>query len=70
MLITAAETVPGVRVESVRPDPGVAARHREWELVEAIAADPKDAVTILARMLPQVLRAGWAMVGHGSKPQR
>ncbi len=62
VLITAAETVPGVRVESVRPDPGIAARHREWELVEAIAADPKDAVTILARMLPQVLRAGWAMV--------
>ncbi len=61
VLITAAETVPGVRVESVRPDPGVAARHREWELVEAIAADPKDAVAILARMLPQVLRAGWAM---------
>ena len=62
VLITAAETVPGVRVESVRPDPGVAARHREWELVEAIAATPKDAVAILARMLPQVLRAGWAMV--------
>ena len=41
VLITAAETVPGVRVESVRPDPGVAARHREWELVEAIAADPE-----------------------------
>src|SRR6476659_1766571 len=62
VLITAAETVPGVRVESVRPDPGVAARHREWELVVAIAATPKDAVAILAKMLPQVLRAGWAMV--------
>ncbi len=62
VLITAAEAVPGVRVESVRPDPGIAARHREWELVEAIAATPKDAVAILARMLPQVLRASWAMV--------
>lgn len=62
VLITAAESVPGVRVESVRPDPGVAARHREWELVEAIAADPKNAVATLARMLPQVLRAGWAVV--------
>ena len=62
VLITAAEAVPGVRVESVRPDPGIAARHREWELVEAIAATPKDAVTILARMLPQVLRASWAMI--------
>ena len=62
VLITAAEAVPGVRVESVRPDPGIAARHREWELVEAIAATPKDAVAILARMLPQVLRASWAMI--------
>ncbi len=62
VLITAAETIPGVRVESVRPDPGVAARHREWELVEAIAAEPSTAVATLARMLPQVLRAGWAMV--------
>lgn len=64
VLITAAESVPGVRVESVRPDPGIAARHREWEMVEAIAAAPKDAVAILARMLPQVLRAGWAVVTH------
>lgn len=62
VLITAAETVPGVRVESVRPDPGVAGRHREWELVEAITADPAHAVQALATMLPQVLRAGWAVV--------
>ena len=62
VLITAAETVDGVRVESVRPDPGVADRHREWELVEAIAADPQRAMETLARMLPKVLRAGWAIV--------
>jgi len=53
-LITAAEGVEGVHVESVRPDPGIAARHKEWELVEAIAADPKQAVQTLARMLPLV----------------
>lgn len=63
-LITAAERLPGVRVESVRPDPGVATRHREWQLVEAIAAEPKEALTILARMLPQVLQAGWAIVAR------
>lgn len=62
VLITAAETVTGVRVESVRPDPGVADRHREWELVEAIAAEPARAIESLARMLPKVLRAGWAIV--------
>ncbi len=62
VLITAAETVPGVRVESVRPDPGVADHHREWELVEAIAAQPTRAIETLARMLPKVLRAGWVIV--------
>lgn len=61
-LITAAESVPGVRVDSVRPDPGVADAHREWEMVEAIAADPEDAVQTLAELLPDVLRVGWAAV--------
>jgi hypothetical protein len=61
-LITAAESVPGVRVESVRPDPGVADVRREWELVEAVAADPAKAVHTLAFMLPTVLRVGWAAV--------
>ena len=62
VLITAAETVAGVRVESVRPDPGVGDRHREWEMVESIATDPLHAVEILARMLPKVLRVGWSIV--------
>jgi hypothetical protein len=61
-LITAAESVPGVRVESVRPDPGVADAHREWELVEALTAEPAKAVHTLATLLPQVLRVGWAAV--------
>ncbi len=61
-LITAAESVPGVRVESVRPDPGVADSHREWELVEALAGNPSKALQTLASRLPKVLRAGWAVV--------
>jgi hypothetical protein len=61
-LITAAESIPGVRVESVRPDPGVIDSHREWELVEALASNPKKAVQTLASRLPKVLRAGWAVV--------
>lgn len=61
-LITSAESVPGVRVESVRPDPGVIDSHREWELVEALASDPRRAVSTLAERLPKVLRAGWAVV--------
>lgn len=61
-LITSAESIPGVRVESVRPDPGVAGMHREWELVEAIAAEPAKALYSLADMLPKVLRAGWSAI--------
>jgi hypothetical protein len=61
-LITAAEMVPGVRVESVRPDPGVIDSHREWELVEALAQDPEKSLQTLAGRLPKVLRAGWAVV--------
>ena len=70
VLITAAESVPGVRVESVRPDPGVADRYREWELVEAMAADPAHAVSVLAELLPRVLRTGWAVVVKVSGPDR
>jgi hypothetical protein len=62
ILITAAESVPGVRVDSVRPDPGVADSHREWELVEAIAAEPDHAVETRAELLPEELRVGWAAV--------
>lgn len=62
LLITAAESVAGVRVESVRPDPGIAAAHREWELVEALTADPRQASGTLAELLPEVLRVGWAVV--------
>lgn len=62
VLITAAESVPGVRVETVRPDPGIADAHREWELVEALAGEPERAYHVLAELLPDVLRAGWAAV--------
>jgi hypothetical protein len=40
----------------------VADVRREWELVEAVAAEPAKAVHTLAFMLPTVLRVGWAAV--------
>ncbi len=62
LLIAAAESVQGVRVESVLPDPGIAGARREWEMVEAMAADPRSALATLAEFLPEVVRVGWALV--------
>ncbi|MDN5858710.1 MAG: amino acid-binding protein [Pseudonocardia sp.] len=62
VLITAAESVPGVQVESVRPHFGHLDTHRELELIESIAADPGNGLTLLADGVPRIFRAGWALV--------
>ena len=62
ILITAAESVPGVEVESVRPDMGRLDTHHELALVEEIANDPKEGLTLLAEGVPRIFRAGWAIV--------
>src|SRR3954463_4696766 len=65
-LITSAQSVPGVVVESLRPYAGNADLHRDLELVEALAAEPDDRLQVLADHAPGVFRAGWAMViAHG-----
>lgn len=65
-LITAAESIEGVIVDAVRPYAGVLDTHRELELVEEIAADPRSGLTRLAEGVPRIVRAGWALVvGHG-----
>jgi hypothetical protein len=61
-LITAAESVEGVEVDAVRPYAGVLDTHRELELVEEIAAQPKSGLDILAEGVPRIVRAGWAMI--------
>ena len=40
MLITAAENLNGVRVDSIRPHTGLLEAHRELELIDHIAAAP------------------------------
>lgn len=68
VLITAAESVPGVEVESVRPYSGRLDTHRELELIEEIAADPDSGLRLLAEGVPRIFRAGWALVAvreHG-----
>lgn len=61
-LITAAQSLPGVSVESLRPYTGAADLHGDLELVEALAAAPADALDVLVTAAPGVFRAGWALL--------
>lgn len=62
ILITAAESVPGVEVDAVRPYAGVLDTHRELELVEDIADEPAHGLRIFAEGVPKIIRSGWAIV--------
>ncbi|WP_033292031.1 amino acid-binding protein [Amycolatopsis jejuensis] len=66
-LITAAESVEGVEVDAVRPYAGILDTHRELELVEEIAAQPKDGLDLLAEGVPKIIRAGWAVIVEHSE---
>jgi hypothetical protein len=61
-LITAAESIPGVEVDAVRPYAGLLDTHRELELVEEIAAQPARGLATLVEGVPRVIRAGWSIV--------
>ncbi|MFZ2509886.1 MAG: amino acid-binding protein [Gordonia sp. (in: high G+C Gram-positive bacteria)] len=69
-LITAAESVDGVHVDSLRPFTGKLDIHQELELIEAVAAATDDPSTglgnhrlqVLADLAPRSLNASWAMV--------
>jgi hypothetical protein len=64
MLITAAENLKGVRVDSIRPHTGLLEAHRELELVDHIAAarGKPAKLQVLADEAPRVLRVGWCTV--------
>jgi hypothetical protein len=62
VLITAAESVPGVEVESVRPHSGRLDTSHELELIEEITADPGRGLQLLAEQVPRIFRAGWALI--------
>jgi hypothetical protein len=65
-LITAAQSVAGVQVESLRPFAGALDTHRELELLEALAhAAEGTAEKLLAAELPRVFHSGWAVVLRG-----
>jgi len=61
-LVTAAATVPGVQVESIRPYAGQIDPHRELELLEALAERPANPQDVLADGVTRIFRAGWALV--------
>jgi hypothetical protein len=65
-LISSAQSVDGVVVESLRPygpsSGGGTDLHRDLELVDALAADPASALGLLVRHCPGVFRCGWALV--------
>ena len=61
VLITAAESVDGVEVDAVRPYAGVLDTHRELELVEEVADDPRNGLAIFTEGVPKIVRAGWAV---------
>lgn len=61
-LITAAEKVDGVRVDSIRPYTGVLETHRELELVNDIAVAGRERLQILVNAAPGVLRVAWATI--------
>lgn len=66
-LITAAERLTDVRVDSIRPYTGVLDTHRELELIDRVAAASDDRLQVLVDGAPRVLRVGWSIVvasGH------
>jgi hypothetical protein len=61
-LITAAQSVPDVVVESLRPYTGAADLHGDLELMEALAEAPAEALVTFVDGAPGVFRAGWALL--------
>jgi hypothetical protein len=62
-LITAAQSVPGVSVEVLRPFAGPLDTHRELELLDELArAAEGTSAKLLAAELPRVFHSGWAVV--------
>lgn len=61
-LITAAEQLDGVLVDSLQPFGGILDAHRDLELIDVIAGAGERAPQLLAEELPAALRVGWALV--------
>lgn len=61
-LLTAARSVPGVEVESLRPFHRAHELTRDLHVVGALAATPNDALARLVELAPEAFRASWALL--------
>lgn len=63
-LVSAAEKLIGVRVDSIRPHTGLLEAHRELELIDRVAAagDRRQKLQVLVDEAPRVLQVGWCTV--------
>lgn len=61
-LVTAANTVAGVVVESIRPYAGQIDAHRELELLDKLATGSGAPLMALTDGVTRIFRAGWALV--------
>lgn len=61
-LVTAARSVEGVAVESIRPYVGALDPHRELEVLDRLAAGPEDPLLVLTDGVTRIFRAGWSLV--------
>ena len=61
-LITAAEKLPDVHIDSIRPYSGILDTHRELELIDHVATAHSDRLQVLVDNAPRVLRVGWCTV--------
>ena len=66
-LITAAEHLPDVLVDSIRPYAGILDTHRELELIDSVATARNDRLQVLVDGAPRVLRVGWCVVADIGK---
>ncbi|MDF3315272.1 amino acid-binding protein [Rhodococcus sp. C3V] len=66
-LITAAEHLPDVLVDSIRPYAGILDTHRELELIDSVATARSDRLQVLVDGAPRVLRVGWCVVADIGK---
>lgn len=68
VLITACQSVPDVRVESLRPHSRAAETVHDLGIVDAIAASPAQALVRLAELAPEAFRCSWAVVFDATQP--